>query len=102
MFATVKAAIAAIAFYQKIDLFSHEPTLSSPVCIVREAAIRRFGLNAKNRKEPFEWEQVVKFAEAYGSWQQGYCHLMVAIMVVVMFGGTCRLDDAPGLVWRNI
>ena len=65
-FAPVKAASAAIAFYQKINLFSHEPTKSPAVCIVREAAIRRFGLNAKNRKEPFECEQVVKFAEAYG------------------------------------
>ena len=40
-FAPVKAASAAIAFYQKINLFSHEPTQSSAVNIVREAAARR-------------------------------------------------------------
>jgi integrase len=101
-FAPVKAASAAFAFYQKINLFRHEPTQSPAVCLVREAAIRRFGLNPKNRKEPFEWAQVVKFAEAYGSRQQGYCHLVVATIVVVMFGGMCRYDDASGLVWRNI
>ncbi len=102
-FAPVKAASAAIAFYQKNNLFSHEPTQSPAVCLVREVAIRRFGLNAKNRKEPFEWTQVVKFVEAYGSRQQGYCHLVVATIVVVMFiGGMCRYDDASGLMWRDI
>ena len=66
------------------------------------SAIRRLGLNPKNRKEPFEWAQVVKFAEAYGSRQQGYCHLVVASIGVIMFGGMCRYDDASGLMWRNI
>jgi len=44
-FAPVKAASPAIAFYQKTNLFSHEPTQSPAACLVREAAIRRFGLN---------------------------------------------------------
>jgi hypothetical protein len=101
-FAPVKAASAVISFYQKINIFSHEPTQTPAVCLVREAAIRRFGLNAKNRKEPFEWAQVFLFAETYGSRQQGYCHLVVATIVVVMFGGMCRFDDASGLMWRNI
>jgi hypothetical protein len=86
-FAPVKAASAAIAFYQKINLFSHESTQSPAVCLVREAAIRRFGLNTNNRKEPFEWAQVVKFAKAYGSLQQGYSHLVVTTIAVVMFVG---------------
>jgi hypothetical protein len=64
--AAVKAASAAIAFYHKINLFNHEPTQSPAVRNVRSVDARRFGLNTKNRKEPFEWEQVVKFAEAYG------------------------------------
>ncbi len=66
-FLPVKAASSVIAFYQKINIFSHEPAHSPAVCLVREVAIRRFGLNAKNRKEPFEWAQVVEFVEAYGS-----------------------------------
>ncbi len=57
-FAPVKVASAAIAFNQKINLFSHESTQSPAICIVRGEAIKRFGLNANNRKEPFEWEQV--------------------------------------------
>ena len=101
-FAPVKAASAAIAFYQKINLFSHEPTQSPAVCVVRSAAMRRFGLNTSNRKEPFEWAQVVSFAEAYGVRHQGYCHLVIATMAVVMFGGMCRYDDASGLRWRNV
>ena len=72
-FAPVKAASAAIAFFQK------------------------FGLNLKNRKEPFEWDNVVLFVEAYGVRQKGYCHLVVASMAVVMFGAMCRYDDASGL-----
>ncbi len=65
-FAPVKAASAAIAFYQKINLFDHEPMQSPVVCPVRSAAMRRFGLNAKNRKDPFEWDHVVGFADTYG------------------------------------
>ena len=45
---------------------------------------------------------MVKFAEAYGSLQQGYCHLVVATIVVIMFSLMCRYDDASGLMWRNI
>jgi hypothetical protein len=101
-FAPLKAASAAIAFYQKITLFSHEPTQSPAVNIVREAAVRQCGLNPKNRKEPFEWVNVVKFAEAYGARAQGYHHLVVAAISVVMFDGMCRYDDASGLKWRNI
>jgi hypothetical protein len=101
-FAPVKSASAAIAFFQKINLLSHDPTLSPAVCIVRSAAMRRFGLNPKNRKDPFEWGQVVRFAEAYGVRQKGYCHLVVATMTVVMFGGMCRYDDASCLLWRNV
>ncbi len=52
-FGPVKAASAAIAFYQKINLFAHEPTQFPLVCIVWSAAMRKFGLNTKNRKEPF-------------------------------------------------
>jgi hypothetical protein len=64
--------------------------------------MRRFGLNPKNRKEPFEWDNVVLFAEAYGVRQQGYCHLVVASMAVIMFGAMCRYDDASGLKWKNL
>ncbi len=101
-FAPVKAASTAIAFYQKINLFDHEPTQSPAVCLVRGAAMRKFGPNPKNHKEPFEWDQVVSFVEAYGVRYQGYCHLVVVTMAVVMFGGMCRYDDASGLLWRNV
>ena len=65
-FTPVKAASAAIAFFHKTNLFDHEPTQSPAAFVVRSAAMRKFGLNSKNRKEPFEWDQVVDFAEAYG------------------------------------
>ncbi len=94
-FAPVKASSAAIAFYQKIHLFDHEPTQSPAVCLVRGAAMRKFGLNPKNRKEPFEWDQVVSFVEAYGVRHQGYCHLVVATMAVVMFGGCAGTTTRP-------
>ncbi len=75
-FAPVKAASAAIAFFKKTNLFDHELTQSPAACLMRNAAMRKFGLNAKNRKEPFEWDRVVDFAEAYGVRHQGYCHLV--------------------------
>jgi hypothetical protein len=65
-FVPVKAASAAIAFIKKTNLFDHEPTQSPATCLVRSVAMRKFGLNAKNRKGPFEWDQVVDLAEAYG------------------------------------
>jgi hypothetical protein len=42
------------------------------------------------------------FAKTYGVLRQGYCHLMVATMAVVIFGEMCRYDDVPGLLWRNV
>ena len=77
IFAPVKVAFAAVAFYQKINLFDHEPTQSPAVCLVRGAAMRKFGLNPKSRKDPFEWEQAVSFVEAYGVRHQGYYHPVV-------------------------
>jgi len=93
-----------ITCYKKVDLFSHELTQVPGGLYMRGAAMRRFGLNTVNRKEAFEWEQVVIFSEAYDVSQHGYRHLrlVVVTMVVVMFGGMCRYNDAPRLLWRNI
>ena len=62
--------------------------------MVRQAATRKFGLTPKGRKEPFQWSQVVSIALAHGVQNQGYCHLVVATMAVVMFGAMCRYNDA--------
>ena len=72
------------------------------MCIVRGAAMRKFGFNTKNQKKPFEWGKVVDTAEAYVVRHQDYCHLMVATMAVVMIDGMCRYDDASGLQWKNV
>jgi len=96
-FAPVKAASAAIDFFQTCNLFDHEPTQCPAACLVRNAAMKKFGLNATSRKEPFEWDNVVLFVEAYGVRQQGYCHLVVASMAFIMFGAMCRYDDESGL-----
>ena len=87
-FAPAKSTSAEIAFYQKINLFNHEPTQSPAVCVVRGAAMRKFSLNTKNQKEPFESDKVVDFAEAYGVRHQGYCHL--------------GRDDDGRHVWRDV
>jgi hypothetical protein len=65
-FTPVKAAFAVIAFFQKTNLFDHEPTQTPAACLVRNVAMWKFGLNTKNRKELFEWDHVVDFAEACG------------------------------------
>ena len=69
---------------------------------MRSAATQRFDLNTKNRKGPFEWDQVVDLAVVYGVRHQGYYHVVVATMSVVMFGGMCRYGDAWKLLWSNI
>ena len=48
------------------------------------------------------WADVVMFATAYGVLQQGYCHLVVSTMAVLMFGGMCRYSDVSLLRWRNL
>jgi len=65
-FAPVKSHSAAIAFFQKVNLFNHLPTQSPAVCMVRQAAMRKFGLSPKNRKAPFKWADIVMFTTAYG------------------------------------
>ena len=42
------------------------------------------------------------YAEAYGVRQQGYCHLVVASMAVIIFGAMCRYEDASDLKWKNL
>ena len=36
----------------------------------------------------------MSFALAYGVHNQGYCHMVVAAMSVVVFGAMCRYNDA--------
>ena len=87
-FRPVQSASAAIAFFHKVNLYSHLPTQSPVVGImVRRATTRKFGLTPKGRKEPFRYTQVVSLALAYGVHNQGYFHLIVASMALVMFGG---------------
>ena len=42
------------------------------------------------------------FALGYGVYIWGYCHLVVASMLVVMFGGMCMYDDVNRLRLRNV
>ena len=101
-FAPVKSASDAIAYFQKISLQHHLPIHSSTVGMVRQAASRKFGLTPKERKESFQWAQVVAFALEYGAHNRGYCHLVMASMAVVMFRGMCRYNDANRLYSRNM
>ena len=64
--------------------------------------MRQFSLNTTNWKKPFEWVQVLDFAEAFGVRRGEYCNLGVATMAGVVFGGMCRYDDASGLLWRDV
>ncbi len=83
-FAPVKAASATMVFYPRVKNFDHGPTQCPADCLVRNAAMRRFGLTPKNRKEPFVWADVVLFTEAYAVRSLGYCHLVVATMAVII------------------
>jgi hypothetical protein len=63
--------------------------------------MRRFGLNIVSRKEPFEFDLLLRFAEAYGVRHHGCCHRVASKMAVVVCGGMYRCDDAPLLLWRR-
>ena len=51
-FAPLKSHSATIAFFQKVNLFNHLPTQSPVVCMVRQAATRKFGLSPKKSEGP--------------------------------------------------
>ena len=101
-FAAVKSASAAIAFFHKVNMYNHLPTQPPAVSMWRETATRKFGLTPKGRKKPFQWTQMVSFALAYRVHNQGYCHLVVASMAVVMFGGMCMYNDVSRFRWRSV
>ena len=44
----------------------------------------------------------MSFVKSYVVRHQGYFHLVVATMAIVMLGGMCPYDDASGLLWRNV
>ena len=75
-FAVIKSASAAIAYYQKINLFEHSPTISPLAAFVRATFARRLGTTPKHGKAPFLWADVMRFAVAYLSGHPAYCHLV--------------------------
>ncbi len=92
-YSTNKSALASIAFFHKINLFTNHPTGAPKVCMVRTAAARKFGLSPKRVKEHFLWTQLVDFALLYEMHKQGYCHLVVATRAILSFGAMGRYID---------
>jgi integrase len=92
-FAVIKSASAAIAYFQKINLFEHNPTISPLASFVRAAFARRLGTAPKRRKAPFLWADVMRFATAYLSGSPAYCHLVVVTCCIISFGGMCRFGE---------
>jgi hypothetical protein len=97
-FSVIKQASAAIAFFQKINLFDHDPTLGPLASFVRKSAMRRLGLAPCRRKAPFQWEAIVRLASsAVRGSDTPYCKLVVVTFCVVTFGGMCRYSDVASL-----
>jgi hypothetical protein len=92
-FAVIKTASAAIAYYQMINLFEHNPTVSPLAAFVRAAFAGRLGTAPKQRKAPFLWADVIRFAVAYLSGHHAYCHLVVVTFYIISFGGMCRFGE---------
>ena len=89
-FALIKSASEAIAFYQKLNVYIHNPIMAPEAGMVRRVAARKFGLTPLGRKTPFACSHLVLFAEAYGVRHQGYYHLAAATIAVVMLAAMCR------------
>ena len=97
-FSAVKSASAAIAYFQKINLYTHEPTMGQLASFVRNAAMRRLGLAPRSRKTPFTWDDILRFARRFlTSDSPPYCYLVVVTLCAVSFGGMCRFSDAVSL-----
>ena len=92
-FSVIKSASATIAYYQKINQFDHNPTISPLATFVRVAFARRLGTAPKRRKAPFLWADVLRFASAYLSGSPAYCYLVVVTCCVLSFGGMCRIGE---------
>ncbi len=84
-FQTIKSASASITFIHKIILYTNHPTMAPEVCMIRTAAGKKKFLSAKRAKEPFLWFQLVDVVLLYGNQNQGYCHLDVATMTILLF-----------------
>ena len=69
--ALIKIAPEAIAFYQKLNLYIHNPTMAHEAGMVRRSMARKCGITPLKRKTPFTWSHLVLFAEAYGVRHQG-------------------------------
>ena len=94
-FSAVKSASAAIAYFQRINLYSHNPTMGQLASFVRNAVMRRLGLAPRSRKTPFTWDDILRFARArLSSENPPYCYLVVVTLCAVSFGGVCRFSDA--------
>ncbi len=92
-FAVIKSASVAIAYYQKINLFEHNPTISPLATFARVALARRLGTTPRRRKAPFLWADVLRFVVAYLSGSPAYCHLVVVTCCIISFGGMYRFGE---------
>ena len=97
-FSAVKYASAAIAHFQKINLYSHNPAMGQLASFVRNAAMRRLWLAPRSRKTPFTWNHILKCARVrWNSENPPYCYLVVVTLCAVSFGEMCRFSDAVSL-----
>ncbi len=81
-YSTIKSASESIVFFHKIILFTHHPIGALEVYMVRTRAAKKIGLSPKRVKDPFLGTHLVDFALLYGIYNQGYRHLVVAIMAM--------------------
>ena len=97
-FSVIKLASAAIAYYQKINLFDHNPTIGPLASFVRKSAMRRLGLAPLRRKAPFQWSDIARLvASTICGARTPYCRLVVVTFCVITYGGMCRYSDVASL-----
>jgi hypothetical protein len=103
-FSAIKTTSAAIAFFQRNNMFNHPPTLSPLANFVREAVKRRIGTRHGKRKVPFKWRDVSAFPSVYAPLGSNplHCQLVIAVMCDITFGAMCRFDDVAYFVRSDI
>ncbi len=92
-FAVIKSASAAIAFYQKMCLFEHDPTFLLWRCL--------FGLRLPALGDGSHAEKdilhvgrcVLRLAAAYLSGNPACCYLVVVSCYIISHGGMCWFGE---------
>jgi len=96
-YGVVKAASASIFQAHTLAGFSNTRTDHPIVKAIRSAAMRRLGLQPKNRKEPVSLQLCMQCARRLSATGASLFHHQLAVYIMICFAGFLRYHDATNI-----